>query len=282
VPQRGVIMVISERQRRGFADRGLIRLDKLIPDATVAPVRELVLRVLEEEGVWRDGTWVGDAIEDWSLRSRLSRSLKHRTKSSTAYKGLVTEGLLEAVKLLVGGRAVRPRTDRPQVLCTPPNATSWTVPHKIWHLDVPRLGKIGLPGVQMFSFLNTVTPGAGGTLVVAGSHRLLNDDGRIRSKEVKKRLRREPYFRELLKPREGDRRRFLEEPGRVGDVELQVVELHGEPGDVFLTDLRLLHTLAPNASRVPRLMVTQRFYLESLLDGMTEVDDEIAERPEGR
>ena len=51
-----------------------------------------------------------------------------------------------------------------------------------------------------------------------------------------------------------------------------MVELHGEPGDVFLTDLRLLHTLAPNASRVPRLMVTQRFLLESLSGAMADVD----------
>ena len=252
-------MVISERQRRGFADRGLIRLDKLIPDATVAPARELVLHALEEEGVWRDGSWVGDATG--RLSSRLLRSLKRRTKSSTVFKDLVTEGLLDVVKVLVGGRAVRTLPDWPQVLCTPPNATSWTVPHKVWHLDVPRLGEVGLPGVQMFSFLNTVAPGAGGTLVVAGSHRLLNDDGRISSKDVKKRLKREPYFRELLKPGERDRQHFLDESGRVGDVELQVVELHGEPGDVFLTDLRLLHTLAPNVSRVPRLMVTQRFFL---------------------
>ena len=272
-------MVISERQRKDFADRGLIRLDTLIPAATVAPMRELALHALEEEGVWRDGTWVGDSTET-KLGNRLLRSLKHRTKSSSAFKELVTEGLLEAVKLLVGGRAVRTLTDRPQVLCTPPNATSWTVPHKVWHLDVPRLGTVGLPGVQMFSFLNTVAPGGGGTLVVAGSHRLLNDDGRIRSKDVKKRLRREPYFRELLKPRESDRRHFLDRPGRVGDVELQVVELHGEPGDIFLTDLRLLHTVGPNMSRVPRLMVTQRFFLEFLLDGMREADDEFAERPE--
>jgi ectoine hydroxylase-related dioxygenase (phytanoyl-CoA dioxygenase family) len=272
--------MITEHQQESFAERGLIRMDRLIPDAKVAPVRELVLRVLEEEGFWRDGTWVGPATADWSLRTRLMRSLKDRTKRSAAYKDLVTEGLLEAVNLLVGGRAVRPMTNRPQVLFTPPNAASWTVPHKIWHLDVPRLGGVGLPGVQMFSFLNTVAPGTGGTLVVAGSHRLLNDGGRISSKDVKRRLRREAYFGELLKPGEGDRQRFLDEPGRVGDVELQVVELHGEPGDVFLTDLRLLHTLAPNASRVPRLMVTQRFLLESALDAMTDVDPEIGERPD--
>ena len=31
---------------------------------------------------------------------------------------------------------------------------------------------------------------------------------------------------------------------------------------MFLTDLRLLHTLAPNTSNRPRVMVTQRFFRE--------------------
>ena len=34
--------------------------------------------------------------------------------------------------------------------------------------------------------------------------------------------------------------------------------------DVYLTDLRLLHTLAPNATARPRLMVTQRFVRNGL------------------
>jgi ectoine hydroxylase-related dioxygenase (phytanoyl-CoA dioxygenase family) len=180
--------------------------------------------------------------------------------------------LLEVVRSLVDGQDVRAMTKRPQVLFTPPNATSWTVPHKIWHLDMPRLGGSSLPGVQMFSFLDTVAPGSGGTLVVAGSHRLLNDRGRISSKKAKGLLKREPYFRDLLKPREGERQHFLEEPGHVGDVVLQVVELCGEPGDVFLMDMRVLHTLAPNASRAPRLMVTQRFVPESIIDEIWTVE----------
>jgi hypothetical protein len=269
-------MMISEREREAFAERGLIRLDKLIPEATVAPLRDLALQTLEREGFWRDGAWLGDPISDWELEARLSRRLKARLKSSAALNNLMTADLLKVVNLLVDGQTVRPRTDRPQVLFMSPNATAWTVPHKIWHLDVPRLGEVGLPGVQIFSFLNPVAPGAGGTLVVAGLHRLLNDRGRISSRNVKRSLRREPYFRDLFNPRQSDRQRLLEETGHVGDVELQVVELHGEPGDVFLMDLRLLHTLAPNASRVPRLMVTQRFYLKSVLDRMTELDSEIA------
>lgn len=117
-----------------------------------------------------------------------------------------------------------------------------------------------------------VAPRAGGTLVVAGSHRLLNDRGKIRSKDVKRRLKREDYFRGLFRGGDAERRHFLDEVGHVDDVELQVVELHGDPGDVFLTDLRLLHTVSPNASRTPRLMATQRFFLAEFLDAAAKVE----------
>jgi hypothetical protein len=98
---------------------------------------------------------------------------------------------------------------------------------------------------------------------VAGSHRLLNTGQLIRSKDVKKRLKRWPYFGRLMAKDTPDRGRFVHEIGHAGDVEVQVVELTGKPGDVYLTDMRLLHTLAPNTARVPRIMVTQRFFPDS-------------------
>ena len=100
-------------------------------------------------------------------------------------------------------------------------------------------------------------------LVVSGSHRLLNNGSRGRSKNIKTLLRRLPYFRELMSKESVDRGRFLTTPGSAqdpneGDVSLRVVELCGRPGDVYLTDMRLLHTLAPNATCEPRIMLTHR------------------------
>jgi ectoine hydroxylase-related dioxygenase (phytanoyl-CoA dioxygenase family) len=47
--------------------------------------------------------------------------------------------------------------------------------------------------------------------------------------------------------------------GRAGEIEIEVVELTGKPGDVWLMDMRVLHTVAPNARSTPRVMLTQRF-----------------------
>jgi hypothetical protein len=45
--------------------------------------------------------------------------------------------------------------------------------------------------------------------------------------------------------------------------DLEVVELTGQPGDVYLMDLRVLHSRCANTLPVPRLMITQRFLLPS-------------------
>lgn len=109
--------------------------------------------------------------------------------------------------------------------------------------------------------------------MVAGSHRLLNNGSRVRSKNIKKRLRHLPYFQDLMSKQSVERERFLTESGSAqdpdaGEVPLRVVELSGRPGDVYLTDMCLLHTLAPNATDKPRVMLTHRFVIEEYADSV--------------
>jgi ectoine hydroxylase-related dioxygenase (phytanoyl-CoA dioxygenase family) len=62
----------------------------------------------------------------------------------------------------------------------------------------------------------------------------------------------------------------LEQTGAVADVALEVVELTGAPGDAYLTDLRLLHTAAPNATDRPRVMATHRFVRAGVMRELAE------------
>lgn len=259
--------VLSDAEIAAFASRGVIRLERFLPRERLDAARTVVFEALERQGLWRDGRWRMDAFQPSHAPAAGSQLLKG-VKRSPALENLATPELLAAMRALVDDRPLAPLADQAQVLFTLPNATVWTVPHSIWHLDVPRLASGKVPGVQLFTFLDSVKPAGGGTLVVAGSHRLLNDEGFIRSKDVKRRLKREPYFADLMSKQVTDRERFVREPGQVGDVEVQVVELHGEPGDVYLTDMRLLHTLAPNATSVPRIMLTQRFMFEDAVEEM--------------
>jgi hypothetical protein len=80
---------------------------------------------------------------------------------------------------------------------------------------------------------------------------------------VRKVLREEiPWFRELCSPggREERIARFLARATPFGGSSLQVVELTGEPGDVYLMHPWTPHTLAPNCGVRPRIAMTERIH----------------------
>ena len=195
---------IDEKARREFAERGVVRIHGLIPEAAIAPNRERVYGILEEAGVWQDGRWVTHDEPDegqppgkfnWLAPTKHlpMRRIRDCAKSK-AFQAMFAADALAAAKEFGGERlfANEPPASgafeafsRPQLLFTPPGARHWFVPNTIWHVDVPRLGEVGTPGVQIFILLDDIPPGGGATLVLAGSHRLLNDRVR-RSKDVKK------------------------------------------------------------------------------------------------
>ncbi len=180
--------------------------------------------------------------------------------------------LLALVETLLDGLEFdRTITQRPQILFTPPNSDTWTVSTG-WHADLPRLASGRRPGVQVFLFLDAVQPRGGGTLVIAGSHRLLNDGRLIKVKGFRSLLCREAFFRELYL--EGaadvDRAHLLGHTATVGNVELEVMELTGAAGDAYLLDPRVLHTGAPNATARPRIMATHRFISVDVVAELTQ------------
>ena len=286
---------IDDAIRREFAERGIVRIEGLVPQSFIAPNRDRIYSILEEAGVWQDGHWAlaneptkQEALGkfDWIVPTKAlpMRQIRNCAKAKT-FRTMFTPDALAVARELGGERmfANEPEAggaqalSRPQLLFTPPSARQWFVPNAMWHVDAPRLGEAGAPGLQLFILLDDIPLGGGATLVVAGSHRLLNDRVR-RSKDIKKSLKRRPYFQFLMGPRPqaqqpsetdqttADNARLLHQPGQDGDVPLQVVELAGQAGDAYITDLRLLHTPAPNASSRPRLMATQRLPYLDLVD----------------
>ena len=57
-------------------------------------------------------------------------------------------------------------------------------------------------------------------------------------------------------------------PQEVDGVTCEILELTGAPGDVWFTDLRMLHTLSVNITEKPRLSVTQRFFTKDSIELM--------------
>lgn len=262
--------MFTASERENFALYGLIKRPNFLPREKLNNARNLIFQTLEEKGIWRNGEWLlGDDIRSTDLTA--GRDLVKSLERHRVMIELVNDQAVAAANALVEGRPVFPMGHYPGLLFTLPNATHWRVPHANWHQDMPRLAENEIPGVQIFAFLERVDKGGGGTLAVTGSHRLHNDGVRISSTDLRKKLRQYPYFAELMSNSAGastdanaeDRLHFVRQSGKVGDVEVRVVEMTGEPGDVYFMDLRVLHTIAPNALRIPRIMLTHRYLLES-------------------
>jgi hypothetical protein len=249
-------------ERENFAVHGLIKRRNFLPLEKLANARTLIFQHLAQAGIWYNGGWSLDKYTQSTEPDAGIRLLKPLSRHQTMI-ALGSGEASAAASALLDDRPVFPMDRHPALLFTLPNATTWTLPHQNWHLDVPRLPEGDGPGVQIFACLEIVEPGGGGTLAVTGSHRLRNEGVRISSADLRKRLKQERYFAELMSNQTDDRLRFMREVGHVGDVELQVVEMVGEPGDVYFMDLRMLHTFAPNARQIPRIMLTQRYLLEA-------------------
>ena len=247
-------MILSNAQQQTFEAEGLLTLPGAVRESVWRPLCQRVHSAVR----------LAEATEAPARqRKRVSRAVKHRLD------GIYDDDVCARASQLLGGDIV----DRQSalLLMTAPGhgvmgpVTEWTVPHRVWHTDAPRVTLPGVPGIIMLAFLDTVLPGGGGTLFVAGSHRLLDAPGReLRSKAFRKALKRKPYFEVLLGAAGPERTRFLEENHRVDGVDVRLVELTGNAGDVVLADARLLHAPSPNVRPTPRLMARGFFVGEPL------------------
>lgn len=253
-------MMLSDDQRQTFARDGLLHFEGALPEALWRPLCGRVQSALKDAG-----------LDDPEVpRTDVKRRRKRATRALTPHLGAIyTDQLCDLASQLLAGQVAGRHTAL--LLLTLPGqgamgpVTRWSVPRQVWHTDAPRIAGPGVPGVIALGFLDQTPAGGGGTLFVAGSHRLLDAPAReLRSKDFKRALRKRPYFNVLLRDDSAERTAFLAQAHRVEGVDVRLVELTGEPGDVVLADARLLHAPAPNVQSKPRLMVRGFFIGEPL------------------
>lgn len=152
----------------------------------------------------------------------------------------------------------------------PAAPNGWDVPHQGWHLDAPVVRSLPeLYGVRIFTCLAELAPQGGATLAVAGSPRLAQElatargIAKMRSANVRKALMdRYSWMKELCSfDLAIDRvQRFMKTAAILEDVEVRVVEMTGEPGDVFLVHPLMMHAGSPNCSALPRMVLSSTVY----------------------
>jgi hypothetical protein len=224
-----------------------------------------------------------DAIRDTVWR-HVHRRTPIRLDDSTTWTGPRVPVSFKALKgravfaPLVGNAAVQSALDpvfgpgewrpppqpRAQILVTLPSPGPWVLPTG-WHMDCGfEQPTWPVPSVKLFAFFGEVGPAGGGTLLLAGSHRLvdryrptlppgtggnLTTWGRL--------LRQDPWLDELRRGgnAEAPGRVHLGEQRDIDGIPVRLVELTGDPGDVVITHIHTFHCGAPNTSTRPRQML---------------------------
>jgi Phytanoyl-CoA dioxygenase (PhyH) len=255
--------MLTAGQREEFDRLGLVRIP-------AAVARNDALEMCDQ--VW-DALRVRHRILREDPKTWKGRRLTgtHHLPKSVTFEKAGSSRVCEALDDLLGAQSWhRPERWGSLLVVFPDGAHQWQVPHKNWHLDFPAMRSLtGLFAVRLFTCLAKLEPGGGGTLFLAGSHRLVQRlaEGaqveRIRSADARKALiRNYPWVKELCSLDEkADRvRHFMDTATAVDGVELRVVEMTGDPGDVVLAHPMMLHAPAGNSREVPRIVLTATLF----------------------
>jgi hypothetical protein len=166
---------------------------------------------------------------------------------------------------LLGKDAWEPPKDWGRAIATFPEPGEWDVPSWFWHWDNPCELHLDRPtALLVVSFVGAVAPRSGGTLILAGSPRLLLQQERRRPPGVPRDpkpwnelYRSHPWLMALAGQAPSPAVRiaaFMDQETVVDGVPLRVVELTGEPGDMVLCHPCMVHCGAPNRGERPRFM----------------------------
>jgi hypothetical protein len=246
-----------------FALHGVLRVQHAFPAARAAAMRDALWRdIAERYGMDRD-----DPASWRTLRPAGFQALTQLDAFAFPRGG----PLGKTVDALLGTGQWGAPTHWGAPLVTFPTPSPWTIPADAWHLDLPAHNDVAtLPGLRVLGFASDVGRHGGGTLAVAGSHRLVERyaaraaPGATRSKDVRRALAAQHEWLELLWRRDAvSRVEQLEQGTRIDGIDVRVVELTGAAGDVVLMHPWTLHTAAPNCAAMPRLMVSQMIVRDS-------------------
>ena len=225
------------------------------------------------DGLAMERQWWRELEDSRGIR-RADRSSWHQiagdlkaAKRDRLQAGILTERVRGVLDDLLGEGAWSPPRDWGRPLVTFPEPGAWQVPARLWHWDNPCELHLERPrALFVVSFIGSVAPSGGGTVILSGSPRLLlQQQHRIPAGErggsgarIWERFHRShPWLMALTghAPSPADRTAaFMDGETVVEGVPLRVVELTGEPGDMVFCHPVMVHCAAPNRGTRPRFM----------------------------
>lgn len=243
--------MLSPSQVEEFHSEGFVRVPTAF-EGTEAMV-DALWEFVEPRGIRRDdpATWPSGPV------SHLQGLRTH-----PVYEPIGTAAAPGLDQVLGEHRWARPKHWGQFLVTFPGVPTAERAP--VWHLDAPfTTPREPAVAAWVFSYLDTVEPDGGGTLVLAGSPRLAERFAASRPSigaEKMKASRRafwrsQPWLEELaVSPPDGDTVRRFGATEVVDGVPVRVVELTGEPGDLVFAHPLLAHCPTDNHLDRPRFM----------------------------
>lgn len=230
---------MKQEQLDHFSDQGYLRLEGFHSRSKMLGIKREVLGEIKRGP---DGRGMSRAMRGVPIFQQIAK-LSGRVNVPGLHEKLVTPELIEAVARL-GGRA--PSSTQPaRLLLSPPSQGAWTLGGLNWHVDMAANPRDRVKGIQAFFLIDDVAPQGGATLALAGSHRA----GMPQAPSVAQ-----------LRGSLGD---SADLERRLRALGIALVEMSGRAGDVFMMDMRLLHTPSVNSTPDMRMMATSRCFLET-------------------
>ena len=265
------MLPLSPDQKEIFRSSGILRLERYIDEPYCNSLVDRLWDRLETHGIERNdrNTWAFEGNPSHHIK-KLKNPIKQIDKRGV--RNLYTDDLRDKASSLLTSEI----SDQSKHIWLitfpklPSDESPWSVPRKLWHTDCPRLANAETPGIIVLSYLNDVDRSGGGTMVIAGSHKLYTTpDRRLASRNFRNKLKRHEFFRTLFS-KTSDRPPDLRGVSdRVNGVNVEVVELTGKKGDVVLLDARILHSIATNVCTQPRIMLRGFFGTKELYQSYT-------------
>ena len=230
---------MTTEQEKAFREKGCIYIPGALEKNVVQPVKDYVLKELKRLNIWSTGRVLSQKLKGVPVFQQTGK-LGQLINYPDLNEKLFSQELYSDMCILAGASL---QAQPGQLLISLPHQVAWTLEGLNWHRDISKSPLRGIPGVQVFVLLDTVAVNGGATLALVGSHRLKNQS---QAKEGISVLTSHGVNHSV----------------NIGGVELSIMEMSGRPGDVYLMDMRVLHTPSINATRNVRLMATARYFAE--------------------
>jgi hypothetical protein len=254
--------VLSDDQVSQFNQDGFVKVERAFPGEFALAAQDYLWDRLSREGILKNepATW--------------TQPMAHLKESydDPVFQRCLTDRLAGAIEDLIGpGRWVEDGRTRGwgwwPVNFSLGADKPWTVPTNGWHWDgIHFKHTVDAPnqGLLVLATFSEIAPRGGGTLVAAGSHRIVarflakHEEGLELSSAIKTCVAENPWLNELSGGTQqvADRVAYFMEQDHLDETgqPLRVVEATASPGDVYLCHPFLFHAASQNHSGAPRFM----------------------------